>query len=140
MTVEITSPGKLLFPADGVTKADLASYYERVAEWMLPHIRGRPLSLQRFPAGIAQRGFFHKDVPDYFPDWVERVEVAKHDGSVTHALAGNVDTLLYLVGQNTITPHVWTASTSPTGLWSTWTPRRARTSLWCGAPLDAPAS
>ena len=107
MTVEITSPGKLLFPADGVTKADLASYYERVAEWMLPHIRGRPLSLQRFPAGIAQRGFFHKDVPDYFPDWVERVEVAKHDGSVTHALAGNVDTLLYLVGQNTITPHVW---------------------------------
>ena len=107
MTVEITSPGKLLFPADGVTKADLASYYERVAEWMLPHIRGRPLSLQRFPAGIAQRGFFHKDVPDYFPDWVERVEVAKHDGSVTHALAGNVDTLVYLVGQNTITPHVW---------------------------------
>ena len=107
LTVEITSPGKLLFPADGVTKADLASYYERVAEWMLPHIRGRPLSLQRFPAGIAQRGFFHKDVPDYFPDWVERVEVAKHDGSVTHALAGNVDTLVYLVGQNTITPHVW---------------------------------
>jgi bifunctional non-homologous end joining protein LigD len=105
--VEITHPDKLLFPDDGITKADLAAYYERVAEWMLPHVRGRPLSLQRFPAGIGERGFFHKDVPDYFPAWIRRVEVPKQGGTVTHAVAADAATLVYLVGQNTITPHVW---------------------------------
>lgn len=105
--VDITHPEKVLFPDDGVTKGELAEYYERVAEWMLPHIKGRPLSLQRFPAGIGQRGFFHKDVPDYFPAWVGRVEAAKHGGSVTHAIASDTRTLVYLANQNTITPHIW---------------------------------
>ncbi len=105
--VEITHPEKVLFPDDGVTKGELAEYYKRVAQWMLPHIKGRPLSLQRFPAGIGQRGFFHKDVPDYFPAWVGRVEAAKHGGSVTHAIASDTRTLVYLANQNTITPHIW---------------------------------
>ena len=86
MKVEITHPEKVLFPDDGITKADLASYYERVSEWMLPHVKGRPLSLQRFPDGIDKKGFFHKDIPDYFPDWVRRVEVPKAGGTVTHAI------------------------------------------------------
>jgi bifunctional non-homologous end joining protein LigD len=107
VTVAISHPDKVLFPRDGFTKGELAAYYANVAEWMLPHIAGRPLSLQRFPAGIGQRGFFHKDVPDYFPDWVRRVEAAKHGGSVTHAIASDARTLVYLANQNTITPHVW---------------------------------
>ena len=107
MSIEISHPDKVLFPDDGVTKGELAEYYEQVAEWMLPHIKGRPLSLQRFPAGIGQRGFFHKDAPDYFPAWVRRVEAAKHGGSVTHAIASDARTLVYLANQNTITPHVW---------------------------------
>jgi bifunctional non-homologous end joining protein LigD len=105
--VEITHPDKLLFPADGITKGDLASYYERVAEWMLPHVRGRPVSMQRFPGGIGGKGFFHKDIPDYFPRWIGRVEVPKSGGTVTHVVTREADTLVYLVGQNTITPHVW---------------------------------
>ena len=107
MTVEITHPDKVLFPDDGITKADLASYYERVSEWMLPHVRARPVSMQRFPDGIAGQGFFHKNIPDHFPEWVRRVEVPKEDGTVTHAITCDADTLVYLVGQNTITPHVW---------------------------------
>ena len=107
MKVEISHPDKVLFPRDGITKGELAHYYENVAESMLPHIEGRPLSLQRFPAGIGARGFFHKDAPDYFPDWVRRVEAAKHGGSVTHAIADDARTLVYLANQNTITPHVW---------------------------------
>ena len=103
--VEISHPEKVLFPDDGVTKGEVAQYYEQVAQWMLPHIKGRPLSLQRFPAGIGQRGFFHKDAPDYFPAWVRRVEAAKHGGSVTHAIASDTRTLVYLANQNTITPH-----------------------------------
>jgi bifunctional non-homologous end joining protein LigD len=106
-TVEITHPDKVLFPDDGITKGDLAGYYERVSEWMLPHVSFRPVSMQRFPDGLGAKGFFHKDIPDYFPDWIRRVEVPKAGGSVTHVIVCDVDTLVYLVGQNTITPHVW---------------------------------
>ena len=105
--VRITHPDKVLFPDDGITKGDLAAYYERVAEWMLPHVRGRPVSMQRFPDGIGGKGFFHKDIPHYFPSWIRRVEVPKSGGSVTHVVTRDADTLVYLVGQNTITPHVW---------------------------------
>jgi bifunctional non-homologous end joining protein LigD len=107
VSVEITHPDKLLFPEDGLTKADIAAYYETVCEWMLPHIRNRPLSLLRFPDGIHGGGFFHKNVPDYFPAYVKRVEVEKRGGTLVHAVACNPETLVYLVGQNTITPHVW---------------------------------
>ena len=105
--VEITHPDKLLFPDDDLTKADIAEYYETVSEWMLPHIRNRPLSLLRFPDGIGGQGFFHKNVPDYFPDYVKRVEVEKRGGTLIQAVACNPETLVYLVGQNTVTPHVW---------------------------------
>jgi bifunctional non-homologous end joining protein LigD len=107
VNVEITHPDKLLFPGDGITKSDLASYYERVAEWMLPHVEGRPVSMQRFPDGVDGKGFFHKDIPDYFPRWIKRVELPKAGGSVTHVVIRDAATLVYLVGQNTITPHVW---------------------------------
>ena len=106
-TVEITHPEKVLFPGDGITKGDLAGYYERVSEWMLPHVRNRPVSMQRFPDGVESHGFFHKDIPDYFPRWIRRVEVPKAKGTVTHVVTCNPETLVYLVGQNTITPHVW---------------------------------
>lgn len=96
-----------MFPDAGITKGQLAGYYERVAQWMLPHIRERPISMQRFPDGIEGKGFFHKDVPDYFPDRVGRVEAAKSGGTVTHAYVTSADALLYIVNQNTITPHVW---------------------------------
>jgi bifunctional non-homologous end joining protein LigD len=105
--VKLSSPDKLLFPADGITKKDLAEYYERVAGWMLPHVKDRPLSLQRFPDGIEGEGFFQKNTPPHYPDWIRRVEVPKANGTVIHAVVSDAETLPYLVGQNTITPHVW---------------------------------
>jgi bifunctional non-homologous end joining protein LigD len=105
--VEVTHPGRVMFPDPGITKDELVAYYERIAEWMLPHVRDRPVSMQRFPDGIEGEGFFHKDVPDYFPDWIKRAEVAKRGGSVTHALICDADTLAYLANQNCVTPHVW---------------------------------
>ena len=74
---------------------------------MLPHVKDRPLSLQVFPGGIRAQGFFQKNTPDHYPDWIERIEVQKQGGSVLHALAASADTLVYLAGQNVITPHVW---------------------------------
>lgn len=103
----ITHPEKVLFPADGITKAELASYYEALAPVMLPHIRNRPITMERFHRGIGQPGFFQKDVVKGFPDWLKRVEVPKHGGTVHHPIANDVRSLLWLANQNSITVHVW---------------------------------
>lgn len=104
--VAISSPDKVLFPDGGLTKRDLAQYYARIAPTALPHCRGRPLTMQRFPDGIDGEGFFQKHVPEHFPDWIERVELPKRDGTVTHAVIGEPAALVYLADQACITPHV----------------------------------
>lgn len=95
-----------MFP-NGITKAGLAHYYEGVAEYMLPFLRERPLVLQRFPEGIEEEGFYQKNASDYFPDWIEQVEVEKQGGTVNHVVCNDVDTLLYLVNQGSVTFHAW---------------------------------
>ena len=107
--VKITNPDKVLFPRDGITKGQLAAYYEAIAPFMLPHIRARPVTMERYPGGIGRKGFFHKDVSKGFPEWLERVEVPKKGGTVHHPLVGDTRSLLGLANQNCITPHVSTA-------------------------------
>jgi hypothetical protein len=63
--VTITHPRKMLFPDDRVTKEELVDYYRRVAKWMLPHMRGRPVAMERYPDGIDKPGFFQKDASLY---------------------------------------------------------------------------
>jgi bifunctional non-homologous end joining protein LigD len=103
----ITHPEKVLFPDDGITKGELAAYYETIAPLMIPHIRNRPVTMERFPAGIGRKGFIQKDVSKGFPDWLERVEVPKKDGTVHHPIVTDTRSLMWIVNQNTITPHVW---------------------------------
>jgi bifunctional non-homologous end joining protein LigD len=74
---------------------------------MVPHIRARPISMERYPNGIGQKGFFHKDVSKGFPPWLKRVEVPKKDGVVHHPIVTDTRSLLWIVNQNCITPHVW---------------------------------
>ena len=107
--IPFSSPDKVLFPDDGITKGDLAAYYRRVARTMLPHVRGRPISMQRFPEGIGQKGFYHKQVPDYFPDWIATAQIeVKDDGEIQpQVIIEEAATLVFLVQQNTITPHTW---------------------------------
>ena len=105
----ITHPEKVLFPDDGITKGAVAAYYEAVASIMLPHIKGRPITMERYPSGIGHKGFIQKDVSKGFPSWLERVEVPKKDGTVHHPIAGDTRSLLWLANQNCITPHVWTS-------------------------------
>jgi bifunctional non-homologous end joining protein LigD len=107
----ITHPEKVLFPDDGITKGDLAAYYEAVAPLMVPHMSGRPVTMERYPSGIGHKGFFHKDVSKGFPEWLERVEVPKKDGVVHHPIVRDVRSLLWITNQNCITPHVWTSRT-----------------------------
>jgi bifunctional non-homologous end joining protein LigD len=103
----ITHPEKILFPDDGITKGELAAYYEAVAPFMLPHIRGRPVTMERFHRGIGAPGFFQKDVSKGFPEWLERAEVPKKGGTVHHPLITDTRSLLWLANQNSITQHVW---------------------------------
>ncbi len=105
--IEITHPDKVLFGEPPITKLELARHYERVAGVMLPHVRGRPLALQVFPQGIDRAGFFMKSVPRHFPDWIATATMDKKGGTVTHVVAENAATLVYLAGQNVITPHIW---------------------------------
>jgi bifunctional non-homologous end joining protein LigD len=107
--VVITHPEKVLFPDDGITKGELAAYYERIAPIILPHIRNRPVTMERFPAGIGRKGFLQKDVSKGFPEWLRRVEVPKKDGVVHHPIVTDTQSLLWLANQNSITPHVWTS-------------------------------
>jgi bifunctional non-homologous end joining protein LigD len=107
--LEITHPDKVLFPDDGITKGELAAYYEMIAPAMLPHIRGRPITMERFHRGISEKGFFQKDVSRGFPKWLERVEVEKKGGVVHHPIVTDTRSLVWLANQNSITPHVWTA-------------------------------
>ena len=105
--VRITHPEKLLFPEDGVTKQDLIDYYRRIASWILPHLRGRPLVLERYPDGINEPGFFQKDTPSHYPGWIKTVTVKKVGGSVQHVVCDNAATLIYLANQACVTPHIW---------------------------------
>jgi bifunctional non-homologous end joining protein LigD len=107
----ITHPEKVLFPDAGITKGELASYYEAIAPVMLPHLRRRPITMERFHRGIGAPGFFQKDVSKGFPEWLERVEVPKHGGTVHHPIANDTRSLLWLANQNSITIHVWPSRT-----------------------------
>jgi bifunctional non-homologous end joining protein LigD len=112
--VQLTHPGKVLFPDDAITKADLAAYYQTVAPMMLPLVSGRPVTMQRFPNGIGRGGFLQKQVGGYFPDWIERVTApnrrtrrATTRDEVTYMVCRTADDLAYLANQACVTPHVW---------------------------------
>lgn len=108
-TIEIGNADKVLFPDAGITKGDLADYYAAIADTMLPHLEDRPVTMQRFPEGIGEEGFYQKKAPDHFPDWIRRVsiEVEQRDESQPQVVCDDAATLLYLVDQACITPHVW---------------------------------
>ncbi len=107
----ITHPEKILFPDDGITKGDVAAYYEALAPVIVPHLVGRPITMERYPSGIGEQGFWQKDVSRGFPAWLRRVEVPKKDGVVHHPLVTDTRSLLWITNQNTITQHVWTSRT-----------------------------
>src|SRR5579871_6542969 len=111
--VAVTHPEKVLFPDSGITKGELCDYYRTVAPVMLPHVSGRPVTMDRYPAGIGKKGFIQKDVVKGFPPWLERVEASRRDekigGAVHYPVARDARALVWFANQNSITPHVWTS-------------------------------
>jgi bifunctional non-homologous end joining protein LigD len=105
-TVEIPRPDKVLFPP-GITKRDLAAYYEQISRAMLPHILRRPLNLERYPDGIEGHRIIQQHASEHFPNWIGRVEVPARKGTVEHVVARDAASLVYLAGQACITFHRW---------------------------------
>jgi bifunctional non-homologous end joining protein LigD len=104
-TVPLSNTGKVLFPADGITKGDLIQYYRDIADVMLPYLRDRPLSLARYPEGITGERIFQKNVGRHFPDWIPRAEVGKAGGELCQVLAEKPADLVYLANQASIELH-----------------------------------
>jgi bifunctional non-homologous end joining protein LigD len=106
-TVRLERLEKVLFPDDGITKGDLVEYYEAASTPMLPGLRDRPLSMKRYPDGIAAQAFFQKRRPAHFPDWIRSVEVESEKGPLTQVVSQDEATLAYLAGQACIEFHPW---------------------------------
>jgi bifunctional non-homologous end joining protein LigD len=106
-TVEITHPDKLIFPESGITKAEFVDYYRQIAGVMVPHIQDRPLVMHRFRDSIHSAGFYQQKIPGGAPEWVHTATVKKAGGTVTHPVADDAASLVYLANQDCITLHAW---------------------------------
>lgn len=107
--IEISHPDKILFPEMGIKKVDMVKYYERIADKMLPFLKDRPLTLHRFPSGINASGFYQKSTSDYFPDFIETIQIPTEEGENTQILCNSKKSLIYLANQGTISFHIWLA-------------------------------
>jgi bifunctional non-homologous end joining protein LigD len=106
--VRLTSPDRVLYPEQGITKRELARYYESVAEWILPHLRGRPLTLVRCPAGRAKHCFVQRRADEAFPPSLRRVEVPEPEGgSATYVSVESLEGLIGLVQLGVLELHTW---------------------------------
>lgn len=108
-TLEVADLDQVIFPDEGITQGDLIDVYRRLSDTMLPYLEGRPLTMQRFPDGIDENGFYQREASDYFPDWITRttVRVEERDEKQPQVICDSEATLVYLVDQGLITPHIW---------------------------------
>ncbi|QDT74598.1 DNA ligase D [Lacipirellula limnantheis] len=107
--VAISHPDRVVFPDCGVTKLDLARYYEQVADAILPHVVGRPLTLVRCPAGQSGKCFYQKHLTDSMPDTVHGVNVKENDGVDVYVAVDDLAGLISLVQLGVLEFHPWPA-------------------------------
>lgn len=103
--IEIKRGDKVLFPDTEYSKRDLVDYYSRVAPWILPHTKGRPLTLKRYPDGIGKAGFFQKEAPAAYPEWIERIPVHTSKGEQPMLNADSVGSLAFVANQGAVELH-----------------------------------
>jgi bifunctional non-homologous end joining protein LigD len=111
--VTVSHPERVVFPDIGLTKGELVDYYRRIAPHALPHLRGRPLTMQIYPKGAAEPGTYVKERRRHFPDWVGSAEVPisdhtrrKRADGLRMPVVDSEDALVYLANQGMVTPHV----------------------------------
>lgn len=113
--VEFTHVDKMMFPDAGYTKGDLLKFYLEIAPWLLPHLRDRPITIERLPDGVREGAprFWQKNTPTYYPKWIPRINLPTSEGKpVQYAIANDEQTLAYMVNQGTVTFHTWFSRTA----------------------------
>jgi len=105
--VRLTHAHKVYYPDNGVTKLEVAKYYQRIEEWMMPELHDRPLSLVRMPEGIAGEKFFQKHPTDNFPDYIDRIRVKEKSGTTEYIWADELNDIIYLVNLGVLEIHTW---------------------------------
>lgn len=108
-TLALSNLDKVLWPRDGYTKRDLIEYYRSVAKWLVPHLKDRPLTLQRWPDGIDGDSFFEKQAPRFTPEWIPRVPLAADQRSreVAYIICNDEATLTWCANLASIVLHTW---------------------------------
>lgn len=108
-TLTVHRPDKVFYPADGLTKGEVVGYYRDIAPHMVPHLRDRPLMLERDPEGVGEQPhFMQKNAGAHYPEWVRRAPMPKEDGgTVDHPVCDDAATLVYLADQAVLTFHRW---------------------------------
>lgn len=108
-TLSFSNLDKVLWPRDGFTKGDLIAYYRAVAKWLVPHLKDRPLTLQRWPDGIDAQSFFEKQAPRFTPEWIPTVALSADQQSrkVSYLICNNEATLAWCANLAAIVLHVW---------------------------------
>ena len=108
--IKISNEDKIFFPDSGITKGDLITYYQKVADIIIHHIKDYAINMQRFPDGLKGESFYNKDTPDYFPKWIKRIKFPKKEGGSFQApVIDNKAGLIYIANQAVITPHLYLA-------------------------------
>lgn len=109
--IEISNPDKVFYPEAGITKAELVDYHRKIAPWMLPYLKDRPIALARYPDGIHGKSFFQKHAPSFVPAWIrtEPIHGETSNRDRQQFIVDDVDTLIYLVNLGTIPIHAWTS-------------------------------
>lgn len=109
--VTLTSPDRVLYPRDGITKADLAAYYEAVAEPMLRALADRPLALEHWNQGIDKPSWFHQNIGSEGPEWLTIIETPTRTSKrvVKHLVVDSVDALRWLAQMSVLTAHMWSS-------------------------------
>jgi bifunctional non-homologous end joining protein LigD len=111
--LRLSNLDKVFWPDEGITKGDLIDYYRRVAPALVPHLRGRPFTMKRYPDGIAGGHFFQKDAPSHMPDWIprERFPASSRDGKrtrmISYPLVDDELALLWMVNMGCIDMNAW---------------------------------
>lgn len=112
--VELSNTDKIFFPKEKVSKGDIINYYQRVADFILPYLKDRPLTLKRTPNGIKDKGFYQKDVKDDLPDFVETKKISSKSSDkdfITYALCNNYESLIFLANYGCVEMHCWNSRT-----------------------------
>ncbi|GLP73877.1 multifunctional non-homologous end joining protein LigD [Mycobacterium antarcticum] len=104
--VKLTNPDKVLYPATGTTKAEVFEYYVAIADAMVPHIAGRPVTRKRWPNGVGQPDFFEKQLASSAPDWLQRGSVTHKSGTTTYPVIDTREGLAWLAQQASLEVHV----------------------------------